>query len=104
MTDEPIPQWAIERAKALSTAVLREECPTGEILSGSFDGRNPCATAFARYIASKEEAPVDPLTAKVGEAFAEIWDSNEYGTKEQWAEAMQAQLAKRGLEIREVQP
>ncbi len=78
MPDE-IPLWALDRAQQLSTEI-----------GGGFATFH----AFAAYIASKEEPPVDPLTEA-------LRDANENGgcTYSDWAKALPEALAKRGLKI-----
>lgn len=56
MADD-IPQWAIERAKALQAASKRP-------------GLTPVMHTFARYIAEHEEPPVDPLLIEAREIVA----------------------------------
>lgn len=98
MTDD-IPQWAIDRARQLSTVVLREQSPTGEVLPGSFDGRNVCATAFARYIAEHEEPPVDPLHKEACKLIEDWYNAPRHGPNICINFALLA--LKRGIEIGE---
>lgn len=58
-----VPEWAIERACALANVQGQNEHWTvREVLNGlDYPHRYPAITAFARYIAANEEAPVDPL-------------------------------------------
>lgn len=95
MSDEPIPQWAIDRAIELTTAI--PGVGSVDLAAATF----PSVRAFARYVAAHEEAPVDPLLEKVRVAWAAA--SND-PADEDFFVTFAAELARRGLEIREVQP
>jgi hypothetical protein len=61
------PGWAVERADQLASAVCQE---LGDIVTNTTTWR----VAFARYIASKEEPPVDPLLIEARKIAASQWE------------------------------
>lgn len=92
MTD--IPQWAVERALELLSVDDADGPWTTER-----HGTLPAVTAFARYIAAHEEAPVDHLY----EALKAVVELGRYDTREQ-TDLLRRALALRGLKIVEEKP
>ena len=85
------PQWAVKKACDL----LNEECRRPGYWTLGDVGRSHPLCALARYIATKEEAPVDPLVG----AITSLRTSPCALTDEQAAAHLRAELSRRGGRI-----
>lgn len=94
------PQWACARAVALANEI--RELPYKEAAVGELNWDAPFPAAFARYIAAHEEPPVDPLVEAMRGFASRLGDyDGEYDYAHD-AKVIREELAKHGLEIREM--
>lgn len=108
---EEVPDWAKQRACELANAVKIERAENPHWHPSEFgDGAASPLVAFARYIASKEEPPVDPLLIEAREIAARYCEDNcglksdaqviRSGHADRWAYTTVALAAlKRGVEL-----
>ncbi len=95
MSEQTIPEWAIERALDAVNAESRDSSLGSQYRQyGYADMVSPPVRTLARYIAEHEEPPVDPLQECLRETYG--------AAAPEFVSAFKASLEKRGLKVVEV--